>query len=49
MFYKVNAQFTESQINSFGIFGITNKGKGFQEFIESELLEQLNINLKHFS
>ena len=46
MFHKINIQFTEDQINNIGTLGIINKGRGFQDFIEFELFEQLNLNLK---
>lgn len=46
MFHKINIQFTEEQINNIGTLGIINKGRGFQDFIESKLFEQLNLNLK---
>lgn len=46
MFHKINIQFTEDQINNIGTLGIINKGRRFQDFIESELFEQLNLNLK---
>ena len=46
MFHKINIQFTEDQINNIGTFGIMDKGKGFQEFIEYKLFEKLNLNLK---
>ena len=46
MFHKINIQFTEDQINNIGTLGIINKGRGFQDFIESKLFEQLNLNLK---
>lgn len=46
MFHKINMQFTEDQINNIGTLGIINKGRGFQDFIESKLFEQLYLNLK---
>ena len=46
MFHKINIQFTEDQINNIGTLGIINKGRGFQDFIESKLFEQLYLNLK---
>ena len=46
MFHKIKIQFTEEQINNIGTLGIINKGRRFQDFIESKLFEQLNLNLK---
>ncbi len=46
MFHKINIQFTKDQINNIGTLGIINKGRGFQDFIESKLFEQLNLNFK---
>ena len=47
MFHKINIQFTEDQINNIGTLGIINKGRRFQDFIESKLFEQLNLNLQN--